>query len=115
MKALDCVQDPDRAASSWLARFEHAGDVTSTVFAREQLPGAFPSISLSLPICQTMYDIVPPVLSSLCHFSQILLLTSRLLARTHQRTRKRCQSCSTRRPARASHGKTFQCLLQVCT
>ena len=32
------IEDPARIASSWLARFEHAGDVTETVFARQQLP-----------------------------------------------------------------------------
>ena len=34
------VEDPTRVASSWLARFEHAGDVTEAVFTQTQLPDA---------------------------------------------------------------------------
>lgn len=41
------VEDPERSASSWLARFEHAGDVTETVFARRQLPDAVVDLTFS--------------------------------------------------------------------
>jgi hypothetical protein len=41
------IEDPQRAASSWLARFEHAGDVTETVYSRQPLPPAYVELAFA--------------------------------------------------------------------